>query len=184
MSGRLVLKKGDIFNSTAQVLTNTVNTVGVMGAGLAKRFRERFPEMYEDYKERCRQKEVKVGLPYLWKPPNGEGKWVLNFPTKKSWRGGSRLEWIEQGLKYLLEHYEEWGIQSLAMPALGCDLGGLDWETQVKPLMIRYLSQMNIPVEIYEPLPKTRQKRQREHKKNSHIKQQGKLFEEGAKDGG
>lgn len=166
----ITFKYGSIFNSNAQVITNTINTFGVMGAGLAKQFRERFPEMYEDYKEKCRRKEVKVGQPYLWKPQNGDGKWILNFPTKHHWRKKSRLEWIEEGLKYLLEHYEEWGIQSLAMPALGCDLGGLDWESQVKPLMVRYLSQMNIPVEIYEPLPKIRRKKQKMHKESNHKK--------------
>lgn len=148
----IMFKQGDIFDSNAQVITNTINTVGVMGAGLAKQFKERFPDMFADYQKRCRRREVRVGRPYLWKPPNREGKWVLNFPTKQHWKSNSRLKWIEEGLCYLLEHYEEWGIKSLAMPALGCDLGGLNWEKQVKPLMVRYLSQMKIPVEIYEPL--------------------------------
>ncbi|MCX6911290.1 MAG: macro domain-containing protein [Verrucomicrobia bacterium] len=152
MSDNITFKKGNLFDSHMQTLTNTVNTVGIMGAGIAKQFKIRFPVMFKDYEERCRHNLVKTGMPYLWKPSGSNRAWVLNFPTKQHWRNSSRMEWIKQGLEYLAEHHQEWGIQSLAIPALGCSLGGLNWE-EVKPVMVHYLAQLPIPVEIYEPLP-------------------------------
>jgi len=82
---------------------------------------------------------------------------VLNFPTKQHWRNASRLEWLESGLRHLTKNYRRWGIESLAMPALGCSLGGLRWE-DVRPVMEKHLRELNVPVEIYEPLaaPKPR----------------------------
>jgi len=147
-----------------QTLTNAINTVGDMGAGIAKQFKIRFPVMFADYKQRCEQQKTKTGQPYLWKPADEKTTWVLNFPTKQNWRGKSKIEWIEEGLDYLLQHYRKWGIQSLAVPALGCSLGGLKWE-QVKPVMEHYLSQMDIPVEIYEPLPEMRRPKQKQNRK-------------------
>lgn len=152
MSGQLVtFVSGDLFGSKAQTLTNAVNIVGVMGAGIAKEFKKRFPEMFKDYQRKCDANEVVVGKPFVWRPNNPDGKWVLNFPTKKHWRGGSKIEWIEEGLEYLIANYEAWGITSLAMPALGCSLGGLDWK-KVKPLMVDRLGRIDIPVEIYAPI--------------------------------
>ena len=148
----LSIKRGDLFDSKAQTLANTVNTVGVMGAGIAKQFKARYPEMFADYKQRCTAKRVKVGEPYCWKPADVDAHWVLNFPTKKHWRNPSEIEWLESGLMHLRDNYRHWGITSLAMPALGCSLGKLSWE-QVKPMMEKYLGEMDIPVEIYEPLP-------------------------------
>lgn len=143
-----------------QVLVNTVNTKGVMGKGLAKEFRDSFPKMYEDYRERCHQGQVRVGEPYLYKVPKEdwvakedkvpkeEELWILNFPTKEDWRHPSRLEWIEMGLKYFVAQYQSWGIKSIAFPQLGVRNGKLPWD-QVKPLMERYLGQIDIPVLIY-----------------------------------
>src|SRR6266536_5356806 len=108
---------GDILQSKAQTLVNTVNCVGVMGKGIALEFKRRFPEMYDDYVRRCDSHEVRLGRPYLWRsltPP-----FVLNFPTKNHWRSPSRLDDIVEGLRYLREHYAEWGITSLAVPPLG-----------------------------------------------------------------
>ncbi len=176
MSNNITFKSGNLFESQMQTFTNTINTVGVMGAGIAKQFKDRFPVMFEDYKQRCQQQEVETGKPYLWKPADAEIAWVLNFPTKQHWRGKSEIEWIEEGLDYLLQHYRQWGIQSLAVPALGCSLGGLKWE-QVKPVMERYLSQMDIPVEIYEPLPEIKKPKQNQNRKaKSKASSQRKLF--------
>lgn len=150
--------RGNLFESSSQTLTNTVNTVGVMGAGIAKQFKVRFPLMFEDYKCRCDSGQVRIGQPYLWRPANTDTKAVLNFPTKESWRGKSQLKWIEDGLAYLLIHYREWGIESLALPALGCSNGGLEW-SHVKPVMERYLTQMDIPVQVYEPMPESEVRR-------------------------
>src|SRR5919106_6289071 len=102
---------GDLFESRAQTLVNTVNCVGVMGKGVALGFRNRFPRMYEDYVERCRAGKVSLGEPYLYK--DLVGPWVLNFPTKDHWRSVSRLSDIEAGLEHLERHYREWGITSL-----------------------------------------------------------------------
>lgn len=139
---------GDLFKSGAQTLVNTVNTVGVMGKGVALEFRKRFPDMYEDYVARCRARQVRLGQPYLFKrllPP-----WILNFPTKDDWRSVSRLSDIVAGLEYLEQRYREWGITSLAVPPLGCGQGGLEWRV-VGPTLYRHLSRLEIPVELYAP---------------------------------
>ena len=139
---------GNLLESKAQTLVNTVNCVGVMGKGIALQFKDQFPEMFKDYVVACKRKELRPGKPYLHKrlfPP-----WILNFPTKDHWRSVSRMEDITQGLKYLIEHYKEWGITSLAVPPLGCGHGQLDWKV-VGPTLYRYLSQFDIPVEMYAP---------------------------------
>jgi len=139
---------GDLFESDAQTLVNTVNCVGVMGKGVALEFKKRFPEMYKDYVSRCERGEVQLGRPYLFRhltPPC-----VLNFPTKDHWRSVTKLEDIMQGLRYLREHYEEWGITSMAVPPLGCGHGQLEWRI-VGPTLYRRLSEINIPIELYAP---------------------------------
>lgn len=139
---------GDLFASNAQTLTNTVNTVGVMGKGIALKFKKKFPDMYDDYVRRCTAGEVRLGEPYLYKPMFPP--WILNFPTKEHWRSLSRLNAIQAGLEYLIDHYKEWGIESLAMPPLGCGEGGLEWRI-VGPALYRGLMCMEIPVELYAP---------------------------------
>jgi uncharacterized protein YwgA/O-acetyl-ADP-ribose deacetylase (regulator of RNase III) len=144
----VIVKIGNLFESKAQTLVNTVNCVGVMGKGVALEFKNRFPEMYKDYVGRCNAGEVRLGQPYLYRslvPP-----WVLNFPTKDHWRSVSRLQDIEAGLGYLLAHYQEWGITSLGVPPLGCGQGQLEWRV-VGPTLYRYLKRMDIPVELYAP---------------------------------
>ncbi|OPY65042.1 MAG: Macro domain protein [Syntrophorhabdus sp. PtaU1.Bin050] len=139
---------GDILQSNAQTLVNTVNCVGIMGKGIALEFRKRFPEMFKDYQERCRRGEVVLGRPYLYKsllPP-----WVLNFPTKGHWRSVSSLRDIIKGLDFFLKHYKEWGITSIAVPPLGCGHGQLEWRI-VGPTLYRYLARLDIPVELYAP---------------------------------
>jgi len=143
------LVSGDMFAAPVQTLTNAVNCRGVMGAGVALEFKKRYPEMFADYEERCRSGLVKLGEPYLWRGP--EERCVLNFPTKDDWRLPSRLEPIVSGLEYLVSHCEEWGITSLAVPALGCGRGGLSWEN-VRPVLIEHLGSLEIPVLIYRPV--------------------------------
>lgn len=139
---------GDIFESKAQTLINTVNCVGIMGKGIALQFKEHFPEMYEDYVKRCKAGDVKLGQPYLYRRLTEP--WVLNFPTKDHWRSVSRLQDITRGLDYLERHYLVWGISSLAVPPLGCGQGQLEWRV-VGPTLYRYLNRLSIPVEIYAP---------------------------------
>jgi len=139
---------GDIFKSKAQTLINTVNCVGVMGKGIALEFKNRFPGMYDDYVQRCHRGEVRSGVPYLHKtlfPPQ-----IINFPTKGHWKSISRLSDIERGLQHLVEHYREWGVTSLAIPALGCGNGQLEWRV-VGPLIYGYAKEMPIPIELYAP---------------------------------
>jgi O-acetyl-ADP-ribose deacetylase (regulator of RNase III)/uncharacterized protein YwgA len=139
---------GDLFESGAQTLVNTVNCVGVMGKGVALEFKKRFPANFEDYAARCRRKQVRLGEPYLFHDPSG--RWIVNFPTKNHWRGPARLSDIERGLDHFVRHLAEWGVQSVAMPPLGCGNGGLEW-SEVGPLMYRKLHLLPIDVEVYAP---------------------------------
>jgi O-acetyl-ADP-ribose deacetylase (regulator of RNase III)/uncharacterized protein YwgA len=144
----MLLLIGDILKSNAQTVINTVNCVGVMGKGIALEFKNRFPEMYEDYVHRCERGEVKPGVPYLYKtlfPPQ-----IINFPTKDHWKAISKISDIERGLKQLLDHYQAWGVMSLAIPPLGCGNGQLEWRV-VGPLIYRLVKDMAIPVEMYAP---------------------------------
>ena len=138
---------GNLFESKAQTIVNAVNCVGVMGKGIALEFKKRFPDMFRDYERRCKRKEVSLGHPYLY---NAKLPYVLNFPTKDHWRSASNLADIEKGLQYLFEHYTEWGTTSIAVPALGCGAGQLEWRI-VGPVLYQYLSKMDIPVELYAP---------------------------------
>src|SRR5437773_10712567 len=118
---KLRLLEGDLFASKAQTLVNTVNTVGVMGKGVALEFKKRFPEMYEDYLRRCTAGEVRLGEPYLYR--RQQLPWILNFPTKGHCRSVSRLSDIVRGLEYLTRYYRAWGITLLAVPPHGCGQG-------------------------------------------------------------
>ncbi|WP_052646707.1 macro domain-containing protein [Paenibacillus terrae] len=138
--------KTNIFESPAQVLVNTVNTVGVMGKGIAKQFKDIYPEMFKQYQTFCERKLLDVGKLWVYKTPH---KWILNFPTKKHWRSPSKIEYIEMGLQKFVETYAEKGIYSISFPLLGCGNGGLDWETEVKPLMESYLKPLPIDVFIH-----------------------------------
>lgn len=136
--------QGTLFQSPAQTLVNTVNTVGVMGKGVALEFKRLFPEMYVQYRALCENGQFRVGQLWLYKTPQ---KWVLNFPTKEHWRAPSRLEYVEAGLQKFVQVYSDWGIHSIAFPALGCGNGQLNFEAQVRPLMERYLK--NLPIDIF-----------------------------------
>lgn len=137
---------GNLFQSPAQTLVNTVNTVGVMGKGVAKEFKAAFPEMYAEYRRLCELGRLRIGMLWLYKSPH---KWVLNVPTKDDWRRPSKPEFVEQALRKFVETYDPQGITSIAFPALGCGNGGLDWPGVVKPLMERYLGPLPIEVMIY-----------------------------------
>ena len=135
----------DLFHAPAQVLVNTVNTVGVMGKGIARTFKHAYPEMFQKYRNYCESGAFDIGKLYLYKSPT---KWVLNFPTKKHWRNKSKVEYIEAGVKKFNERFSELEITSIAFPALGCGNGDLDFETQVKPLMESYLNDLATDVFI------------------------------------
>jgi O-acetyl-ADP-ribose deacetylase (regulator of RNase III) len=138
---------GNLFQSKAQTLVNTVNCVGVMGKGVALTFKKRYPKMFKDYRQKCEQGMIQPGVLTIYKNTH---PWVLNFPTKRHWKSRSRLADIELGLRELVAKYDEWGIKSMAMPALGCGHGGLEWD-DVRQLIEEYLSDVDMDIEVYEP---------------------------------
>lgn len=140
---------GDIFDSGAQTLVNTVNCVGIMGKGIAAEFKKRFPDMFKDYLIKCERKDVKPGIPYLHKGGMFSPQ-IINFPTKTHWRAASHVEDIEKGLRILSQNYKEWGVESIAIPPLGCGNGQLLWES-VGPLIYKYVSKWDILVKMYAP---------------------------------
>jgi O-acetyl-ADP-ribose deacetylase (regulator of RNase III)/uncharacterized protein YwgA len=139
---------GDLFETEAQTLVNTVNRVGIMGKGVAMGFRKRFPAMFEDYITRCELGQVRLGEPYLYRDSSGVR--IVNFPTKDHWRSPSRLADIARGLDYFLAHAADWEIRSVAFPPLGCGNGGLEW-SEVGPLLYAKLHEAAFDVEVYAP---------------------------------
>ena len=139
---------GDMFASDMQTIVNTVNCVGIMGKGIAQIFKKEYPDMFEDYADRCSRGEVRLGEPYPYKDLTGVS--IVNFPTKGHWRAATRLDDVEAGLDYFVKHFRAWGITSVAFPPLGCGNGGLEWAT-VGPLMYSKLGGLGIPVELYAP---------------------------------
>lgn len=139
---------GNILESKMQTLVNTVNCVGVMGKGIAKEFKDQFPEMYTEYAYYCKNGAVKPGVPYIYKDLMGTS--IINFPTKDHWRSPSKFEYIVNGLKIFKAKYKEWGVKSVAFPPLGCGNGGLFW-ADVGPILFQSLKTLDIPVEIYAP---------------------------------
>lgn len=138
--------EGDIFKSPAQTIVNTVNTVGVMGKGIALAFKERYPEMFEEYKRKCEKKELTTGKLMIWN--NAPDHKILLFPTKEHWRSPSKIEYIEKGLEAFSKKYLDMGITSIAFPKLGTGNGGLKWE-DVQPVMEKYLKPLVIDIYIY-----------------------------------
>lgn len=143
------IKKGNIFTTKCQTIVNTVNCVGVMGAGIAYECRLRYPDMYETYKQHCKNKSLQIGKLWLHRPNNSNKKCILNFPTKNHWRYESKEEYLEKGLQKFLDTYKEKGITSIAFPLLGASNGGIPEETSLR-IMKKYLEKCDdIEIEIY-----------------------------------
>lgn len=144
--------KGDMLQAKTQALVNTVNTVGVMGKGIALQFKEAFPYNNKVYIAACKEKELVPGkLLGVWDENLLFGrKFIINFPTKTHWRQPSKYEYIEKGLTALKELLLKEGIQSVALPPLGCGNGGLDWSI-VRPMIERQLGDLQIEVVVFEP---------------------------------
>ncbi len=136
----------NLFNSPAQTLINTVNTVGVMGKGIALSFKQLYPEMYQEYRHLCQEKRLDIGKLHIYRTPH---KIVINFPTKKHWRNPSKVEYIEKGLQEFVKVYDRYGVSSVSFPQLGCGNGEFNWEQQVQPMMEQYLKNLPIPVYIH-----------------------------------
>lgn len=141
---------GDLLKSDADALVNAVNCVGVMGKGIALQFREAFPANFKSYKAACQRSEVKPGAMFVSETGISRPRYIINFPTKLHWKDPSRIEYIQTGLQALGQEIESRGIRSIALPALGAGLGGLDWQ-EVKQEIISALNNLNADITIYEP---------------------------------
>ena len=139
---------GDIFESKDVCIVNPVNTVGVMGGGLALDFKRKYPEMYEVYKKHCAENKLTVSTLMFYKPKNQE-RIICNFPTKIHWKNPSKLSYVESGLIAFVNYYKDFNITSASFPKLGCGLGGLNWELEVRPIMEHHLNKIDIPIHIY-----------------------------------
>lgn len=166
LTDKLALSKGDMFFSSMQTFAISVNVKGVMGKGLASRTKYQFPDAYVHYQDDCKYSRLKIGKPTLFKRGisieeeladegldksqlNGV-RWFLFLPTKNHWREDSNLADIEKSMQWLVDNYQEQGIESIALPALGCGLGRLHWQ-EVGPMMCDYLNKMEIQSCIYLP---------------------------------
>lgn len=143
---------GNILDSEADALVNTVNTDGVMGKGVALQFKKAFPLNFNLYQRACKDKIIDIGKIFISKDSNISAgtKYIVNFPTKKSWRKPSQYHFIEAGLDNLLQIIEENNIKSIAIPPLGAGNGGLEWE-KVKKIIEKKLSNLNVDVFVYRP---------------------------------
>ncbi len=141
----IIEKTGNIFTTNCQTIVNTVNCVGVMGAGIAYEFRLRYEDMFNKYKKYCDDKQIDIGVLWIY---NAENKRILNFPTKYDWKYPSKKEYLHKGLQKFIETYKQKGITSIAFPLLGAQKGGLDPEESLS-IMISYLKNCDIDIEIW-----------------------------------
>jgi len=148
----ITYSRGNLLEADAEVLVNTVNTVGVMGKGIALQFKQAFPENFKAYRKAYRNEELQPGK--ILAVPTGKflnPKYIFNFPTKRHWRGKAQIEDIQSGLSHLVRLVKELEIKSIAIPPLGCGFGGLDW-ADVKPLIVNAADQIpDVKVLVFEP---------------------------------
>jgi len=144
--------KGNLFDTDAEAIVNTVNCVGVMGKGIALHVKKRYPNVFQEYKIMCDNKELKPGIMQTVSTGNLLGiQYVVNFPTKRHWKARSKIEDIELGLNALVKEINRMNIKSIALPPLGCGNGGLDWN-DVKPLIVNSFNYLdNVEAKVYEP---------------------------------
>ena len=151
----ITFTQGNLLGADAEALVNTVNTVGVMGKGIALMFKEAFPENFQAYKKACDRREIEVGQMFVTERRQLIGpRWIINFPTKKHWRNPSKMEWIERGLEDLQRIIREKGIRSIALPPLGSGNGGLDWSEVREKIEVSLSKLSDVEVTVYEPTAK------------------------------
>ena len=145
-------KSGDIFTENAEALVNSVNCVGVMGRGIALQFKNVFPENFEAYAAACKRQEVRPGRMFVFETGRlTNPRYIINFPTKRHWRGKSRIEDVEVGLEALIQEIRERGIRSIAIPPLASGLGGLKW-SEIRPRIESALKELDdLEAIVFEP---------------------------------
>ncbi len=147
--------QGNLLDAPAEALVNTVNTVGVMGKGIALMFKEKFPENFREYAAACTEGRVQTGKMFITERMSLIGpKWVVNFPTKQHWRSPSRLEWIVTGLAELRDFIEREHVRSIAIPPLGAGNGGLDWPVVKAQIDVALKGLDDTEIVVYEPTEK------------------------------
>ncbi len=144
--------RGNLLKSKADALVNTVNAVGVMGKGVALQFKKAFPDNFKAYEKACKNKEVRPGAMFITETGLLHGpKFIVNFPTKRHWKGKSRIEDVESGLQALVRDVARLNIRSIAIPPLGCGLGGLSWVEVRTRILSAFSALPDVVVELYEP---------------------------------
>lgn len=150
----ITFTQGNLLEARAEALVNTVNTVGVMGKGIALMFKERFADNFRRYAAACKAKEVRTGTMFVTEVNELDGpRWIVNFPTKQHWRGNSKIEWITEGLQDLRRFLIENNVKSIAIPPLGAGNGGLEW-TEVRPHVEEALADLDTEILVFEPTQK------------------------------
>ncbi len=144
--------QGNLLDTQCDALVNAVNTVGVMGKGIASQFKQRFPENYRQYADACKTGQVRTGQMFITEIDDFLGpRWIVNFPTKQHWKNPSRQEWIRDGLQDLRLFIVAHQVRSVAIPALGAGLGGLSWPV-VRELIEQTLGSLETDVFVFAPL--------------------------------
>ena len=156
-SGNIVYASGDMLQSNAEVITNPCNTVGASGAGLSKAISKRWGWATQDYRQAVNSGKLRIGTLHLSNPRQLVDGYIvapkiLHFPTKKHWKNPSQIEFVEQGLEYFANHWEQWDAESFAFPMLGCGLGGLNWRI-VRMYVEEYLSDIPARIIVYTEIP-------------------------------
>lgn len=151
----ITFARGNLLEADVEAVVNTVNTVGIMGKGIALMFKEQFPNNFEAYARACKSGDVRIGQMFVTENKELFGpRWIINFPTKTHWRAKTKIEWIERGLSDLVRVIRECDIRSIAIPPLGCGNGGLDWN-QVRPLVVSAFENTDgVDAIIFEPTSK------------------------------
>jgi O-acetyl-ADP-ribose deacetylase (regulator of RNase III) len=146
------IQQGNLLEANAEAIVNTVNCVGVMGKGIALQFKQAYPDNFRQYEKACRRSEVQPGQMFIISTGNlFNPRYIINFPTKRHWKGKSKIEDIQTGLTSLIQEVKQLGITSIAVPPLGCGNGGLSWK-MVKPLIeSAFLELPNVQVLLFEP---------------------------------